>query len=316
MIIKRRPRVSHAAAFVAVAVCLAAGCAQLPGNPVGSRSSQLAADPHETHSQHTALDDHARMRDLTAKATKLLNSGKITSMDTLSKQLNRTQCKLSLPTRLTKQLTRPEIYRKNLDGVLIVAGVYKCKKCVKWHTSPASGFALTSTGAIATNYHLFASKEKKALVAMTRSGKTYAVKEVLAAGRADDAVILQLDMGAAKLAPLTLAPDTPIGTEVTVISHPNHRFYSLSAGVVSRYSRQRTKRGTTNMMTITADFAKGSSGAPVFDDRGNVAAMVASTSSVYYTQTKNTQKNLQMVFKQCVPAASILKLIANTQKRR
>ena len=70
------------------------------------------------------------------------------------------------------------------------------------------------------------------------------------------------------------------------------------------------------MMTITADFAKGSSGAPVFDDRGNVAAMVASTSSVYYTQTKDTQKNLQMVFKQCVPAASILKLIAGAGGRR
>ena len=316
MIVKRRAKISHTAAIVAMAACLIAGCAQRPDHLVGSRSYQLAADPHDAHSQHIALDDHARMRNLTAQATKLLDSKKATSMEILSKQLNRKKCNLSLPARLTKQLTRPEIYRKNLAGVLIVAGVHKCKKCTKWHASPASGFALTSTGAIATNYHLFESKEKQALVAMTRDGKTYAVKEVLAAGKTDDAVILQLDMGGAKLTPLTLAPDTPIGTEVTVISHPNHRFYSLSAGVVSRYSRRRTKRGTTNMMTITADFAKGSSGAPVFDDRGNVAAMVASTSSVYYTQTKDTQKNLQMVFKQCVQAASILKLIAGAQNRR
>ncbi|MBC8372974.1 MAG: trypsin-like peptidase domain-containing protein [Phycisphaerae bacterium] len=316
MIIKRRARISHAAAFVAVAACLAAGCAQLPDNPVGSRSSKPAIDPHDAHSRHTALDDLARMRNLTAKATKLLDSGKATSMEILSKQLNRKQCKLSLPTRLTKQLTRSEIYRKNLDSVLIVARIYKCSKCTKWHAGAASGFALTSSGAIATNYHLFESKNKQALVAMTSDGKTYAVKEVLAAGKTDDAVILQLDMGAAKLKPLALAPDAPVGTEVAVISHPNHRFYSLTEGVVSRYSRQRTKRGTTDMMTITADFAKGSSGAPVFDDRGNVAAMVASTSSVYYTQTRDAQKNLQMVFKQCVPAASILKLIAGAGGRR
>ena len=316
MIIQRRARVSHAASLAVAAAFLIAGCARGPDYPAGPRSSQLAADPHDAHSQQIALDDHARMRDLTAKATKLADSGKATPMEALSKQLNRKQCRLTLPARLTRQLPRPEIYRRNLAGVLIVAGLYKCKKCTKWLASPAGGFALTSTGAIATNYHLFESKDKKALVAMTHDGKIYGVKEVLAAGKADDAVILQLDMGGDKLKPLALAPDTPIGTEVTVISHPNRRFYNLTEGVVSRYSRRRTKRGTTDMMTITADFAKGSSGAPVFDDRGNVAAMVASTSSVYYTQTRDTQKNLQMVFKQCVPAASILKLIAGAGGRR
>ena len=320
MIIQRSPRIFHAAAVaaavVAAAAFLTAGCVRSPDNPAGSPSTQVAADPHEAHSRHIAIDDHARMRDLTIKAAKLLDSGKATSMDVLAKQLNRTQCKLSLPARLTRQLPRREIYRRNISGVLIVARVYKCGKCTKWHAGPASGFALTSTGAIATNYHLFESKDKKALVAMTRDGKTYGVKEVLAAGKADDVVILQLDMGGAKLKPLSLAPNTPVGTEVTVISHPNHRFYSLSEGVVSRYSRRRTKRGMANMVAITADFARGSSGGPVFDDCGNVAAMVASTSSVYYTQTKGKQQNLQMVFKQCVPAASILKLIAGAGGRR
>jgi S1-C subfamily serine protease len=256
------------------------------------------------------------MRNLTIQATKLADSKKAVPMADLAKQLNRTKCKLSLPARLTRRLARPEIYSRNVSSVLIVAGLHKCNKCVKWHASPASGFALTSTGAIATNYHLFENKEKKALVAMTHDGKTYGVKEVLAASRSDDIVILQLDMGGAKLKPLPLAPDTPIGTEVTAISHPQHRFYSLTEGVISRYSKRRTKRGRTNMVAITADFAKGSSGGPIFDDRGNVAAMVASTSSVYYTQTKNTQKNLQMVFKQCVPTANILKLITNAPTGR
>jgi len=44
--------------------------------------------------------------------------------------------------------------------------------------------------------------------------------------------------------------------------------------------------------------------------------MVASTSSVFYTETKTVQKNLQMVFKQCVPAASILKLAGKTGARK
>ncbi|MDP7286601.1 MAG: serine protease, partial [Phycisphaerae bacterium] len=238
-----------------------------------------------------------------------ISDKKTTPMATLIKQLNRKKCNLKLPPRGRRRLTRPEIYSKNVSGVLIVAGLYKCSKCVKWHASPASGFVITSTGAIATNHHLFEDKKKTTLVAMTHAGKLYPVKEVLAASRADDAVILQLDTGGDKLTSLPLAPNTPVGSEVTLISHPKHRFYSLTAGVISRYSRHRSKRGMMNTVTITADFARGSSGGPICDPYGNATAMVASTSSVYYTETKTVQKNLQMVFKQCVPAASILKLV-------
>jgi len=62
-------------------------------------------------------------------------------------------------------------------------------------------------------------------------------------------------------------------------------------------------------MAVTADFAKGSSGGPLLDACGNVAGMVASTTSIYYGTEKGQKDNLQMVLKHCVPAASILKLI-------
>ena len=47
----------------------------------------------------------------------------------------------------------------------------------------------------------------------------------------------------------------------------------------------------------------------MFDDRGNVVGMVAMTDSVYYSEENGQQKNLQMVFKNCVSARSILALI-------
>jgi len=294
---------------------IGAGCSQHQVSPGPSPEPKVAIDPHAPHDKQVLLDDHARMRNLIAKAGKLLADKKTPPMATLTKQLSRKKCDLKLPPRGRKPLTRPQIYSRNVPGVLVVAGLYKCGKCTKWHASAASGFVITSTGAIATNHHLFEDKKKTAIVAMTHAGKVYPVKEVLAASRADDAVILRLDTGGDKLTALPLAANSPVGTDVTVISHPKHRFYTLSAGVISRYSRRRSKRGMMNSVTITADFARGSSGGPIFDPYGNATAMVASTSSVYYTESKGVQKNLQMVFKQCVPAASILKLAGKTAKK-
>ena len=63
------------------------------------------------------------------------------------------------------------------------------------------------------------------------------------------------------------------------------------------------------MMQITADFARGSSGGPVLDARGRAVGMVASTGSVHYNNDHGEQKNLQMVFKECVTADAIRALV-------
>ena len=62
-------------------------------------------------------------------------------------------------------------------------------------------------------------------------------------------------------------------------------------------------------VSITADFAKGSSGAGIFNDAGNLTAIVTSTRSIYYSKDDWDAKNLQMVIKDCVPAESIRALV-------
>jgi len=310
----KRSILSLTAAAIAAVTLITAGCSQHTVSPSPSPEPKVAIDPHAPNGQQVMLDDHARMRKLIAEATRLMNDKKTTPIAALSKQLGRKKCKLKLPAIRKQRLSRPDIYKKNAPGVLIVAGLYKCDKCVKWHSSAATGFVITPDGAIATNHHLFEGTKKATIVAMTHDGRIYPVKEVLAATRSNDAVILKLDTRGDKLTAMPLVAGAPVGSNITVISHPKHRFYSLTAGIISRYSRHRSKRGMMNTVTITADFARGSSGGPIIDEFGNATAMVASTSSVYYTQTKDTQKNLQMVFKQCVPAAEILKLIDNQGK--
>ena len=255
------------------------------------------------------VDDRSVLHELTRAAGTLIRDGKTTPMATLIGQLGRKQCTLGLAPPTARKLALSEIYRQRREGVLVVAGVYQCKKCTRWHASVASGFLVTGSGAFVTTYHVVNNKAKHTLVAMTCDGKVFAVKEVLAASAADDVAILQLEAAGAKLEPLALAADAPVGTAVGVISHPNNQFYALTHGIVSRYFTAAKDGKRVPVMSITADFARGSSGAPILDDTGAAVGLVRSTTSVYHKVVKGKKENLQMVLKHCVPAARILKLI-------
>jgi S1-C subfamily serine protease len=143
-----------------------------------------------------------------------------------------------------------------------------------------------------------------------REGKTYPVLEILAADKAADIAIFRVK--ADDLAPLALGSPAEIGSGVRVISHPDRRFFMQTSGEVSRYHQQpaRKNQPATVWMNITADYAKGSSGGPVIDDAGKVVGMVSSTQSIYYESNNGQPKGaLQMVVKNCVPAAAIRALL-------
>ena len=105
------------------------------------------------------------------------------------------------------------------------------------------------------------------------------------------------------------AAAAPVGSAVSVISHPDGRFFCYTAGVVSRYMKIQAAGQTADAMAITADYARGSSGAPVLNSQGQVVAVVSSTESIYYTQEGQRQLNLQMVFRTCIPASSLLRML-------
>ncbi len=243
----------------------------------------------------------------------LYENEKGTSLDALSGQLmnrygfNRRTATVKLPEAKLESLHPDEFYSRCKASVLAIGRLYKCGKCTKWHLSSASGFALSEDGVIATNYHVVDSKEGVALGAMDSNGKTFVVSEVLAANKSDDVAILRLLD--AKLTPLPLADRAPVGTAVSVISHPDGRYFTMTKGDVSRYFVARSKTGQANRMAITADYAKGSSGAPVLDATGSVVGMVSATNSIYYSREKGHNENLQMVIKSCVPVDAIHRLL-------
>jgi S1-C subfamily serine protease len=244
---------------------------------------------------------------LDAEAERLIQSGQTVKMKDLLSQLNRRSCSVQLPRSVPNKLSAAELVARARAGVLVIGDLFKCKKCPRWHVGASSGFMLTESGVCATCYHVVNVPESQTLIAMTGDGRVVAVKEVLAANPNTDVAILRL--AGSGFTALTVDSEAPVGASIRVISHPDDHFFTFSEGIVSRYVSVPLERraGEVTMMAITADFGAGSSGAPVFNERGGVVGIVNNTQSLYYDPKRS--RDLQMVFKHCLPSQYILQLI-------
>ena len=191
-------------------------------------------------------------------------------------------------------------------AIAVVGGVYKCKRCTRWHVAPASGF-LIAEDLVVTNYHVVNQPERSALAVRLFDGRVFMVESVVVASERYDLAVVRIPNTG--ITPVALGQAAPVGAKVDLISHPNQNFYTLSQGRVARYFMTQRDKKTVPAMAITADFGRGSSGAPVLNEAGEVVGIAASTESLYYTEDDGNQKNLQMVFKNCVPVSQLRELI-------
>ncbi len=243
------------------------------------------------------------------KLGKLKDAKQTTDTSLISTQLKeQNKIHAELPEISNTNLKSSEIYTGRKNGVLCLGNIYKCDRCSNWHGNIAGGFIITKDGLAVTNYHVMKNSKAGAFGAMTIQGEIYPIEKIVASSEKDDLAIVKLK--GEQFKPLPIAKSAPIGSNVTVISHPEGRFYTVSRGIISRYYKQRGgKEKGSPRLAITADFAKGSSGSPVFDTSGSVIGVVAATNSIYYNKTEGIERNLQMVVKSCIPSSSILKLL-------
>ncbi len=232
-----------------------------------------------------------------------------------------------------------ELYQRVMPAVVVIGSIYKCDNCSRWHLGGmASGWLLADHGLVVTNHHVFTEEENHYFGAMTSDGNVFAIRTILASDRDGDAAIAQLDTRGVVLPFLRLGQTAACGDPVVVISHPAGRFYSLTRGVVSRYHRHDADPATmaksdgsvhaprkhtrdetlqdtpaTVWMSVTADYAVGSSGGPVFDSSGDVVGMVSRTYSTQANKNHRRHDSFgnQMVFKDCVSFDTILGLLEN-----
>ncbi|HCP85241.1 MAG TPA: hypothetical protein DIT88_12635 [Planctomycetaceae bacterium] len=269
-------------------------------------------DDTQTNRKSKPVDDGFLRGQISTITDSLVTDEKVADASELSSQLDKNRGSVELPTIESAPLSGQEIYAQASESVLVLSKVFKCNRCTRWHDRSSGAFAITADGIIVTNYHVVAGSQpdERTIVATTRDGRVFPVKEVITASKVNDIAVLRLELpDGESLRPLKLAEEAHPGETAYAISHPVGRFYTLTQGIVSRNAIVRAKDGRSERMFITADFAKGSSGSPILNNRGEIIGMVAATESIYYTQTQEEQKNLQMVFKNCVPSHSIRNLL-------
>ena len=229
-----------------------------------------------------------------------------------------TKVNLDLIKPLKKKLTPSDMYKHLKRATVITACAYLCPRCSQTHLSESSGYLIDSKGIMVTNYHVVAQygfmkngNKPVGFFARLADGRTYAVKAVLASSKRNDLAVLQLETnGEANLPVLSLAHSAKVGDHIYVLGHPKGMHYFFSQGnVTNKYFENAGDTGNKflrEMMTISADYATGSSGGPVVDIFGNVVGTVSNTNMLMHSEQN---PSVQMVVKNTVPVESLLKLV-------
>lgn len=238
------------------------------------------------------------------------------SQKSLLDTLNKVNLNLVKPSK--KKLVPSDIYEYVKRATVITACAYLCPRCSHTHLSESSGYLIDAKGIMVTNYHVMAQyafmkdgNKPVGFFARLADGRTYAVKAILAASKKNDLVVLQLETnGAANLPVLPLAHSAKVGDHVYVVGHPKGMHYFFSQGnVTNKYFENAgdpNNKFFREMMTISADYATGSSGGPVVDVHGNVVGTVSNTNMLMHS---DANPSVQMIVKNTVPVESLWKLI-------
>lgn len=288
------------------------GC--LGGLPLeaGGGAELRRADQDPAPVEAAQSSDRAFARAVSRVLEELEGSADAVRLPTLQEQLRRRRLEDGQRVEISVESEEPDVTprgedlrRAILPGALSVSRRFLCGRCSDWHTAHASGFAIAD-GIVVTNHHVVESGEDGVLAVADHEGTVHPVVEVLAADAGADLAIVRLGGEGPFPEPLPIAPSIPVGGDVFVLGHPDEHFFFLSKGIVARRVQVGRLRGGERL-EITADFARGSSGAPIVDRWGRVVGVVVATHSVYYDE--DPDENLQMVFKYAAPSSALLRLL-------
>jgi S1-C subfamily serine protease len=270
------------------------------------------------------VDDDAYEDKVTAAASKLLASRKLLSQETLRAEVKTKGFAAKLAPPAQHKLPPPDLYEKLRQSTFAVGLFYKCPDCGEWHFNSSTGFAVGEGGILCTCCHVLVEPDEKVkesyVVAADAEGHVFPVRAVLAADTESDTCFLRID--ARGLQPLPFRFGARAGERVYCLSHPGGYYFMFTEGMIARLNRrpndalddhnQSSTQHTRPVLflNVTAEFAPGSSGAPIVDEAGNVVGQVASIVDAGEPEPgdEQTAASPSVAIRFCTAAEEILRL--------
>ena len=259
-------------------------------------------------------DPQAIAQRFSAELSRLAKHGKAPTPVELFQQAESAKTCTVVPLPDPGQKLSPEaIYARARSGVVVVGAVFQSKSQRHKHSALATGFVIHKDGVIVTNYHVLeAFQHSRAVGAMTEDGRVLAIKSVLAADSLTDLAVIKAD--ATNLTPLPIAAGAPVGAAIYCLSHPaldteetETAFYTFTQGIVCGKFRLRVTDPTpVDVLAITADYAKGSSGGPILNEHGAVVGIICQTRALFHDEDESEPL---LTWKFSRPSSSLLALL-------
>ena len=236
------------------------------------------------------VDDDDYVDKITTTCATLLAKGKLKSQTALREQIQVKGRALTFAPLSSTKLNPPEICNRLQESVVAIGSYYRCPDCNQWHFNSSSGFVVASNGVVATCCHVVnvidEGVKESYLAVADSAGHVYPVESVLAADTDADTCFVKVD--GLNLRPLPMRSDIRAGERVYCLSHPGGNHFMFTEGMVSRVNRRRDElpddhNSNKTLLTrpllflnVSAEYAPGSSGAPIVDASANVVGQVSS----------------------------------------
>jgi len=308
----------NAGIWAGAAVAALAGYLALAGaDPSGPQPSAKPPAPGEAAGTQEQFDEPpAIVQRFVSEMGRILKEGKdqLPTPAQLFEQAAKAKgFALALSPDPGQNLPAEAIYARARPAVVILGALAPRKGRNRAPAAFATGFVIHQDGFVVTNYHVIdAFQHMRAVGVMTHDGRVLTVKAVSAADPHNDLAVLKVD--ADRLTPLPVAAAVPVGATVYCLSHPvlsreetDSGFFAFTQGIVSgKYSLPLHGHAGIKVLAVTAEYAKGSSGAPILNQHGAVVGIACETRALVYEEEAT---DVQMTWKLARPASSLLTLL-------
>jgi len=189
------------------------------------------------------IDDDEYVEKVIDASARLLENGKLKSLDSLRGQVHSGGFTVKSPALSHQKLAPPDLCDRLRQSTLAVGSYYKCPDCGEWHFNSSAGFVVGEGGILCTCWHVVQAEDEGVkesyLIAADDAGRVFPVQSVLAADTESDTCLVKID--APGLKPLPLRPGVRAGERVYCLSHPGGYYFMFTQGMVARVNRKRNE---------------------------------------------------------------------------